>query len=155
MITIHTLYNAIWVRQHRDHQPVVEAAAGGRWKCGKEKKRKVICILLCVSSTGFVRKRIVDRWQRSTASTRTWKRSSVFWRLCSVNKTQPRQVELLTVGILIHLTGLLSFSFFFSKKELLKPSCLYSCHAHGVNALYMKNINENSLQSNLRFWAKK
>lgn len=48
--------------------------------------------------TGLVKRRTVDRWRRSTASIRTSKRSCVCWRRCSINRTQPRAVELVTVG---------------------------------------------------------
>lgn len=62
-----------------------------------------ICIFfLHVLLTGLVRRRTVDRWRRSTASIRTSKQSSVYWRPCSVNnRTQPKAVELTHSGTFI------------------------------------------------------
>lgn len=114
-----------WVRQQRDYQPVMEAAAGC-WKLLK------FCLFFFFASfflhvllTGLVRKRTAEWWQRSTASTKTSKRSSVCWRPCSVNqRTQPRPVELTHSGTCIDLKRTRTF---LEKKIRFRSRWVRSC----------------------------
>lgn len=100
LFTIHTVQSR--VRQHREYQPVMDAAVDCL-------RLLMFCLrlasfLLRASLTGLVRRRTLDRWRRSTASTKASKRSSVCWRPCSVNKrTQPKPVELTHSGTSIGL----------------------------------------------------
>ncbi|XP_068184330.1 protein FAM13A-like isoform X2 [Antennarius striatus] len=84
--------------------------------------------------TGCVRRRTVDQWQRSTASTRTSKQSSAYWRPCSVNnRTQARLAELAHSGMFVKSNGLQSFH----------CSGVILWHALYVNALYKKRTDRH------------
>ncbi|XP_034040442.1 protein FAM13B-like [Thalassophryne amazonica] len=88
-------------------------------------------------------RKIVGRWRRNTASTRTSKRSSVCWRPYSVNnRTQPRPAELLTVGFLSKLIGLKTIAG--NGAEKLAGVVLSHANVDYINALYMNEATDRN-----------
>lgn len=102
LITIHTVQNYL--------NKATQGLSTSYESCCRLFETTEVLPFVCIffppcSLTGLVRRRTVDQWRRSTASIRMSKRSSVYWRPCSVNnRTQPRPVELTHSGIFIKRT---------------------------------------------------